>query len=238
MEQTFYSGKEYLLVKNTLDIFFGFICLVIFIPVIAVIAILVRIDSKGNPIFTQRRVGKHGRIFLIYKIRTLYVEHFGIFPDQNEPSDYRITRLGKYLRRSKLDELPQLLNIALGQMSFVGPRPMAYDYVKIVGIRTERLAVKPGLTGVTQVSGNLQLSWDDRILLDIWYVKNCSGLVDFKILIATVLTLIHGERVDKDYLKVHGQLTDKNKNNRREKMLPALQLSSHPVQQVKTLSAE
>jgi lipopolysaccharide/colanic/teichoic acid biosynthesis glycosyltransferase len=184
----------------------------------------VRIDSKGNPIFTQKRVGKDGKIFIIYKIRTLYLEHFGIFPDQNEPSDYRITRLGKYLRRSKLDELPQLLNIVLGQMSFVGPRPMAYDYVKIVGIRIERLAVKPGLTGITQVSGNLQLSWDDRILLDILYVNNCSILLDFKILIATVFALIHGERVDKDYLKLRSQLTDKNKTN-CEKPASVFQLS-------------
>ena len=172
-------------------------CLIFFLPIIVLIMILVRLDSKGNPIFFQKRVGRNGAVFTIFKIRTLYVKHFGIIAEQNEPSEERITRIGKHLRRSKLDELPQLLNIVLGQMSFVGPRPIAYEYWKLIDAPAERLAVKPGLTGLTQVSGNLQLPWEDRIWLDVWYVRNWAIRLDIKILLLTVLTLIKGEQPHK-----------------------------------------
>lgn len=194
------------LFKSILDVLIGFVCLIFCIPIIVLIMILVRLDSKGNPIFFQKRVGRNGAVFTIFKIRTLYVEHFGIIAEQNEPSENRITRIGKHLRRSKLDELPQLLNIVLGQMSFVGPRPIAYEYWKLIDAPAERLAVKPGLTGLTQVSGNLQLPWEDRIWLDVWYVRNWSIRLDIKILLLTLHTLIKGEQPYKKNFKLHDQL--------------------------------
>ncbi len=198
-----------LLFKRAIDVVFGTLGLIFCMPVIVLIAILVRIDSKGNPIFTQVRVGRNSRLFTIFKIRTLYIKHFGIIADQNEPSAYRITRLGKYLRRSKLDELPQLLNIALGHMSFVGPRPIAYDYFKLIEMPAGRLRVKPGLTGLTQVSGNLLLPWDDRMWLDNWYVTNWSVRLDLKIVALTGYTVLVGERLGKDYFSLQGQIPDR-----------------------------
>lgn len=191
--------------KRAIDVVFGTLGLIVCTPLLVAIAVLVRLDSKGNPVFKQLRVGRNGRLFTIFKIRTLYIEHFGIFADQNEPSAYRITRFGKYLRHSKLDELPQLLNILLGHMSFVGPRPIAYDYAKLITMPPERLLVKPGLTGVTQVSGNLLLPWEDRMWLDNWYVTNWSIPLDLKIMFVTCFTLLQGERLGKNHFKLHRQ---------------------------------
>lgn len=200
-----------LLFKNTLDIAAGIVGCVIFLPLIIIVAILVRLDSKGNPFFVQKRIGLNGKVFTIFKIRTLYVAHFGIFADQNTPADFRITRIGKYLRRSKLDELPQLLNIALGHMSLVGPRPIASDYLKIIDTNYDRLTVKPGLTGITQVCGNLELTWNRRMSLDVWYVNNWSLVLDLKILFATVPTLFFGDSPDRNYFILRNKLPEDNK---------------------------
>lgn len=210
-EQNVRFNKSQLL-KRVIDAAFGTLGLIACLPLLIVVAVLVRIDSKGNPVFTQLRVGRNGRLFTIFKIRTLYIEHFGIIADQNEPNAYRITRFGKYLRRSKLDELPQLLNIVLGHMSFVGPRPIAYDYAKLIEMPSERLLVKPGLTGITQVSGNLLLPWEDRMWLDSWYVTNWSLRLDLKIMAVTCFTLLHGERLGADYFNLHRQMQTEKEN--------------------------
>lgn len=191
--------------KWAFDRLFGIVGLAACTPLLLLIALLVRLDSKGNPFFMQVRVGRGGRLFTIFKIRTLFIEHFGVIADQNEPSAHRITRLGRYLRRSKLDELPQLLNIALGHMSFVGPRPIAYDYFKLIEMPGQRHLVRPGLTGLTQVSGNLALPWQHRMWLDGWYVANWSLRLDLKILFLTCAAVAHGEQA-KDHFNLLQQL--------------------------------
>ena len=199
-----------LMIKRLFDLLISLPCFVIASPVIILIAIVVRLDSPGNPFFTQVRVGKNGKRFLLYKIRTLYLHHFGIFPGEESPAPHRITLIGKKLRQSKLDELPQLLNIIMGQMSIVGPRPdipiQVADYTPWQG---QRLSLKPGLTGISQVSGNTKLSWPDRIWLDIWYIKNWSWLMDLRIILVTCSIIINGEKFDDDPFHLHGELPGK-----------------------------
>jgi len=181
-------------------------CLLLFTPLILLIAFLVRLDSPGNPFFMQTRTGRNRKPFSIFKIRTLYIQHFGIFPGEDEPDNYRITKIGKFLRRSKLDELPQLLNVVLGSMSLVGPRPDIPEQVAMyTPQQSERLLVKPGLTGVTQISGNIFLSWPDRIRLDVWYIRNRSLLLDIKIIALTLVAVFKGETIDSDPFNLHLQ---------------------------------
>lgn len=193
--------------KRSIDLFFAFIGLIVCGPLIALIALLVWLDSSGNPFFIQERVGRQGKLFKLLKIRTLYVEHFGIVPNEEAPRPYRITRMGKYLRISKLDELPQLLNILAGQMSIVGPRPdIPEQSCHYSAFQQQRLSVKPGLTGIAQISGNTLLSWPERIVLDIWYIQNWSCLLDFKIMVLTWLTIIRGDSLNYDYFGLRSRL--------------------------------
>ena len=174
---------------------------------------MVRLDSPGNPFFLQQRVGKNGNPFTLIKFRTLFLEHFGLFTDQEAPHPYRVTRVGKYLRRYKLDEIPQFINIIFGQMSVVGPRPDLPIHVEnYLPHQFERLLVKPGLTGISQVSGNTLLSWPERIVLDTWYTKNRSWLLDAKIIAHTLITVAAGETLQTDPFHVHRLLPGRNDN--------------------------
>lgn len=198
--------------KRSMDLLIGLPGLLMMSPLILLMALLVRLDSPGNPFFTQVRVGRNGRHFTIFKMRTLYLQHFGIFPLEEEPKAYCITRLGKYLRWSKLDELPQLLNVVLGHMSIVGPRPDIPEQVAHYTLsQRRRLLVKPGLTGITQISGNTLLSWPDRILLDTWYIQNWSWRLDLRISMLTLAAIVQGESLQADPFHLHAQLPDKNK---------------------------
>jgi undecaprenyl phosphate N,N'-diacetylbacillosamine 1-phosphate transferase len=195
------------MLKRLIDLSLAIPALIFFSPIIVLMAILVRIDSPGNPFFVQIRVGEKGKHFKIYKIRSLYTEHFGIVPDQEEPDGYRITRVGKYLRRSKLDELPQLFNVILGQMSLVGPRPDIPEQVcNYTPFQKQRLSVKPGLTGISQISGNTLLPWSERIMLDIWYINNQSLLLDFKIMRHTPAVLLNSPTLRLDPFGLHRQI--------------------------------
>jgi len=152
---------------------------------------LIKIDSKGPVIFKQNRVGKNKEIFTIYKFRTM-VENAenkgsGFYVKEN---DDRITRVGNFLRKTSLDELPQLYNVLKGDMSLVGPRPtLKYQVDEYDDFEELRLNVKPGITGWAQVNGRNILSWPEKIKLDVWYVKNRSLLLDIKILIKTIKIL-------------------------------------------------
>lgn len=171
--------------------------------------LVVVMESPGNPIFTQKRVGRGGKLFTIYKIRTLYTHHFGLFPDKDYVDAHRITTVGRYLRRSKLDELPQLLNILLGDMSFIGPRPYT-DLDFDTTVRIERMQMRPGLTGLAQISGNITLGKTNIAWMDTWYIENFSLPVDIRILIFTIPSIIKGEKKDVDPFKLHPQLPVKN----------------------------
>jgi undecaprenyl phosphate N,N'-diacetylbacillosamine 1-phosphate transferase len=184
----------WLAIKRMIDLIFSILLLAAFIPVICIILILVVLDSSGNPIFLQHRVGKDGKLFTIFKIRTLYLHHFGIIPEEIQPAAHRITRIGKHLRRYKLDELPQLVNILLGDMSFIGPRPfIPFEFEFDNYLKYNRVLVKPGLTGAAQISSSLSVAKVDIGWMDLWYIKNWSLLADLKIVIFTAVAIFKQE---------------------------------------------
>ena len=180
--------------KRALDVVLASIGLVVGAPVIAVLALAIRLESPGHPFYTQTRVGKDGRSFMIYKLRTMVrgAEFTGAGLAIQEGDD-RITRVGRFLRRYSLDELPNLVNVLRGEMSIVGPRPTLVHQVEQYTERQRgRLAVKPGLTGWAQVNGRASLPWSERIELDLWYVEHRSMMLDLRILARTASILLTG----------------------------------------------
>jgi lipopolysaccharide/colanic/teichoic acid biosynthesis glycosyltransferase len=168
-------------------------------PVVAVLALLIRLESPGHPLYTQTRVGKDGRLFQIYKLRTMVrgAEFTGAGLAIQEGDD-RITRSGAFLRRYSLDELPNLWNVLRGEMSIVGPRPtLAVQVEQYTDRQRGRLAVNPGLTGWAQVNGRASLPWPERIELDLWYVEHRSLRLDLRILARTVRMVVGGEGIYK-----------------------------------------
>jgi lipopolysaccharide/colanic/teichoic acid biosynthesis glycosyltransferase len=168
-------------------------------PVVAVLALLIRFESPGHPLYTQTRVGKDGQLFEIYKLRTMVrgAEFTGAGLAIQEGDD-RITRIGVFLRRYSLDELPNLWNVLRGEMSIVGPRPTLPVQVEQYTERQRgRLAVKPGISGWAQVNGRASLPWPDRIELDLWYVEHRSLRLDLLILARTVRMVLGGDGIYK-----------------------------------------
>jgi len=168
-------------------------------PVVAVLAVAIRLESPGHPLYTQTRVGKDGQPFQIYKLRTMVrgAEFTGAGLAIQQGDD-RITRMGTFLRRYSLDELPNLWNVLRGEMSIVGPRPTLGVQVEQYTERQRgRLAVKPGITGWAQVNGRASLPWPERIELDLWYVSHRSLLLDLRILARTVRMVLGGENIYK-----------------------------------------
>ena len=156
-----------------------------------VCAIAVGVTSRGGVFFRQERIGMDGQPFLVWKFRTMVAGDNPVFPDAT-----RITGVGAVLRRFSLDELPQLLNVAVGEMSIVGPRPtLAYQVERYDEHQRRRLAVRPGLTGLAQVSGRNSLTWADRIDFDVSYVQTQSVVTDLRLLARTVSTIVTGEGV-------------------------------------------
>ncbi len=163
-------------------------------PLVALLALAIRLESPGDPIYRQTRVGKDGRLFDIYKLRTMV--HGAEFTGAGlaiDAGDSRITRLGAVLRRYSLDELPNLWNVVLGDMSIVGPRPTLKSQVDQYTPRQRgRLAVKPGITGWAQINGRASLPWPERIELDLWYVEHRSLALDLRILSRTLGLVARG----------------------------------------------
>jgi lipopolysaccharide/colanic/teichoic acid biosynthesis glycosyltransferase len=168
-------------------------------PVLLAAMLAIRIESAGSPIYRQRRVGKDGASFEMYKLRTMVADaEFmgdGLAVNRGDP---RITRVGAFLRRFSVDELPNLLNIVRGEMAFVGPRPTIQAQVdQYTEHQLRRLEVKPGLTGWAQIKGRASLPWSERIELDVWYVDNKGLLLDLKIILKTVRMLLFGHGIYK-----------------------------------------
>jgi lipopolysaccharide/colanic/teichoic acid biosynthesis glycosyltransferase len=181
--------------KRALDLLLGGIGCLLSAPLIALAALAIRLESPGHPIYRQRRVGRDGRCFEIFKLRTMVggAEFTGAGLAIQEGDD-RITRVGALLRRTSLDELPNLWNVVRGEMSIVGPRPTVQVQVDQYTERQRgRLKVKPGITGWAQVNGRASLPWSERIELDLWYVEHCSLMLDLRILARTVRILVRGE---------------------------------------------
>ena len=180
--------------KRVLDVLVAGSMLTLSAPVLAVAAVLIRIESHGHPIYRQRRVGRDGAPFELYKLRTMVAGAESIGPGLAlAEGDARITRLGRVLRRTSLDELPNLVNVLRGEMSVVGPRPTVQVQVdRYTDRQRGRLAVNPGLTGWAQVQGRASLPWSERIELDLWYVEHRSFLLDMKIIWRTIEMLVTG----------------------------------------------
>lgn len=195
------SGSSYLVSKRIMDISLVLLSLPFWLPVLALIAFVIRITSPGAPVvFKQLRTGKGGRRFHIYKFRTMIPNAEELkstyahlnelqWPDFKIPDDPRITRMGGFLRKTSLDELPQLINVLRGEMSLVGPRPTSFGADTYKLWHTHRLDVTPGITGLWQVFGRAQLEFDDRLRLDIAYIERASLRLDVHILIMTVLAV-------------------------------------------------
>jgi lipopolysaccharide/colanic/teichoic acid biosynthesis glycosyltransferase len=182
-------------VKRALDFVVALIGSILTAPVIGLLALAIRLESRGSPIYRQTRVGKDGEVFSIYKLRTMVsgAEYIGAGLALQE-GDERITRVGSFVRRYSLDELPNLWNILRGEMSIVGPRPTLPVQVEQYTDRQRgRLRVKPGLTGWAQINGRASLPWTERIELDLWYVENRSLALDLRILSRTVRMVMTGQ---------------------------------------------
>jgi lipopolysaccharide/colanic/teichoic acid biosynthesis glycosyltransferase len=187
------------LLRTSFDIFVSALLLISLAPLLALLALLVRLDSPGPALFRQTRTGLNGRTFLIYKFRTMHVQEDGAVISQARRGDARLTRLGALLRSTSLDELPQLLNVLRGEMALVGPRPhaLAHDshYGALLSAYHERFAVRPGITGWAQINGSRGgtprlIDMQRRIEFDLWYIENRSFTLDLKILVATALHVL------------------------------------------------
>jgi len=181
-------------VRRAFDIVVAGIALIFFSPVLLVATIAIRLESRGSPIYRQRRVGLDGEEFDVLKLRTMVTgaEHLGAGMAIDE-GDARITRVGGFLRRTSLDEIPNLINVLRGDMAVIGPRPtIPVQVAQYTDRQRGRLTVKPGLTGWAQVNGRAALPWPDRIELDLWYIEHRSWRLDFQILLRTARMVLSG----------------------------------------------
>lgn len=185
----------YRAVKRFLDVTASFLGLVLLSPLMLAVSILIKIDSRGPVIFRQTRIGRNGKVFEIYKFRSMCVgaekTGSGVYSGKG---DARVTRIGKILRDTSIDELPQLLNILKGEMSFVGPRPPLtyhpWKYEEYTDSQKRMFEVRPGITGWAQVNGRKDVEWHKRIELNVWYVDHMSLLLDIKIMFMTAFKVL------------------------------------------------
>ena len=184
----------YLKFKRLFDFFISFAILLLLFPLFIIVAVLIKLDSKGPIFYLQSRVGENGRVFRIYKLRTMTNKERDPNVKQTYLQDPDITRIGGLLRRFKIDELPQIWNVFIGDMSLVGPRPALPSlYEKFGEIAKKRCEVSPGMTGWAQVNGNIYLPWEERLCLDREYVDRMSFMLDLRILVKTVAIVLFGE---------------------------------------------
>lgn len=193
--------RTYLRVKRVLDVALTLVAMPLVGPVILICAVAIKLDTPGPVFFVQERLGRDGRIFHMYKLRTMVAnaeelkastldERTVHFKTLDDP---RITRVGRFLRRTSLDELPQLLNILRGDMSIVGPRPTSLHLVEWQPWHAARLEVRPGLTGIWQIDGRNQTTFEERFQMDMEYIENLSLLHDVKLMARTVAVVLKGK---------------------------------------------
>ena len=208
--------KVYTVFKRFMDIVLSIIGLIIISPILLIVSLAIKIDSKGPVIFKQERIGKDGKVFKIYKFRSMVVgaEKMGTGV-YSKKGDSRVTRVGKFIRMTSIDELPQLVNILKGEMSFIGPRPVLtyhpWKYEEYTPEQLKRFVVRPGVTGLAQIHGRKQVEWEKRIKYDVEYVEKLSLWLDIKIFFITiykVLFMKDNENTEK--------ITNTKKNERTE----------------------
>jgi lipopolysaccharide/colanic/teichoic acid biosynthesis glycosyltransferase len=182
--------------KRAVDIVLSTVALVVLSPVALVVALAIRLTMGSPVIFRQVRPGLHGRPFVMYKFRTmldLRDQQGNLLPDEQ-----RLTKLGKFLRRFTLDEIPELWNVLKGDMSAVGPRPLLMEYLPLyTAEQARRHDVKPGMAGPVIISGRNLLDWEEKFKFDVWYVDNLSFFLDLRILVVTALKVLDGEGVSR-----------------------------------------
>lgn len=195
-------GRAYFIIKRAIDLLLSSVILLIVFPFFSVIAILIRLDSPGSVLFKRRVIGMYGKSFDMYKFRSMVEGAEDILANDEElkkvyyisaklHTDPRVTRMGKFLRRTSLDELPQLVNILLGHMTFVGPRPIAEDEIPLYGSSFEEFKkVKPGITGIWQTCGRSETSYAKRVEMDMLYIRNRSILLDLWIIVSTIPAVV------------------------------------------------
>lgn len=183
-------------IKRPMDIILSLCAIIVLSPVMLIIALLVRIKLGSPVIFKQKRPGLNEKIFTLYKFRTMTDEK-----DKDGellPNHMRLTNFGRFLRATSLDELPELLNILKGDMSFIGPRPLLIEYLPLYNDKQKRRHnVRPGLSGLAQVNGRNSISWEEKFNYDINYIENISFLLDLKLIVLTVLKVFKREGVNK-----------------------------------------
>lgn len=177
------------LIKPILDFILAFLLIIIFSPIILIVALLIKLKLGSPILFTQERPGLNGKIFRIYKFRTMSDERDS--KGDLLSDELRLKGFGKFIRKSSLDELPQLFNVLKGEMSFVGPRPLLVEYLKLYNQeQAKRHNVKPGITGWAQVNGRNTISWEEKFKLDVYYVEHISFMLDCKILYMTFFKVL------------------------------------------------
>ncbi len=184
-----------LIFKRLLDIILSLVGLLVLLPIFLIIMLLLTIANNGKPFFFQVRPGKNEKLFKIIKFKTMNdkKDSSGEFLPFNE----RVTKVGSFLRKLSLDEIPQLINVFIGNMSLIGPRPLLVEYLPLYSTtQKKRHDVKPGVTGWAQVNGRNAISWEKKFELDVWYVEHFSFLVDVKIIILTIKKVILKEGVN------------------------------------------
>jgi lipopolysaccharide/colanic/teichoic acid biosynthesis glycosyltransferase len=182
-------------IKIILDFIFSLICLVLILPLFVLVIVGLFFANQGKPFFFQLRPGKNGEVFKIIKFKTMNDKK----DDEGNllPDEYRLTKIGAIVRKTSLDETPQLLNVLKGDMSLIGPRPLLPEYLSLYNeFQKRRHEVKPGITGWAQVNGRNALSWQQKFKYDVWYVDNLSFLLDIKIVILTVKKVIRREGIN------------------------------------------
>lgn len=188
----------YSIYKRMLDILASIIGLIIGIPLIAIFGLLVKMEDRGPIFYKQERLGKNLKVFYIYKIRSMRVDAEKIGGAQwAQKDDPRITKTGKFIRKTRIDEIPQLFNILKGDMSLIGPRPerpeLTYKFEKEIPGFIKRLTVKPGLTGLAQVNGGYEITPNEKLKWDLIYIKNRNIIMDMKIILKTVRVVFTGD---------------------------------------------
>ena len=183
------------IIKPTFDFVFSLVYVIMLSPLILIIVLVLLLTNSGSPFFMQKRPGKNGRIFKVIKFKTMKDRK-----DKNGnllPDEERITLIGKFLRKSSLDEIPQLFNVLKGDMSIIGPRPLLVRYLHLYNdFQKRRHEVKPGITGLAQVKGRNAITWENKFKFDVWYVDNVSFILDLKIFLISVIKVLKSEGTD------------------------------------------
>lgn len=197
--------------KRVIDFIASLILIIVLSPLLILVIIILFIANQGNPFFFQPRPGKNGKIFTIMKLKTMNNKKDSkgnLFPDEK-----RLTKVGAFIRKTSLDEIPQLINVIKGDMSLIGPRPLLLRYLPFYSEKEQlRHTVRPGITGLAQVNGRNTIKWDDRLALDVVYVENLSFKQDIKIIYNTVLKVIVSENIITNPKSIMEDLDEERKN--------------------------